>query len=373
MPISADISRHVLLTGPHHRNHRGGIGGVLAVYARYLAHFRFIPSYRPFRWKGWYLPYFAWNYVRFVYTLWHNPELRIVHIHGSSEGSIYRKYILFWTAKYLFQRRVLFHLHSPSFLTYYERAPRFAQAWMRRMAEESDLFVCLSESWQRECARAFPKARFVVLPNVVEPPTNPVVRAAHEGPLRLLFLGLLGPRKGAFDLVRTLYHHQSAWAGRVELTIGGNGEVAELTELIEELNLGDQVRYAGWVTGEKKTALLRQADVFVLPSYAEGMPMSILEAMSYGLPILSTTVGGIPEVVADGDNGFLVEPGDEAALAARIDRWLADPTLIGQMSERSSATVRSYFPEAVFDQLSALYEALLTNEVVPLETLLTLL
>jgi glycosyltransferase involved in cell wall biosynthesis len=333
---------------------------VLAIYTKYLTGSRFIPSYRPFRWKGWYLPYFAWSYLRFAYTLWRNPELRIVHIHGSSEGSVYRKYILFWTARYLFQRRVLFHLHSSSYLTYYERAPRWVKAWMRELVEESDAFVCLSESWRQAYRRAFPKARPHVVPNVVEPGLGPRTETRpSDRPLRLLYLGMITPGKGIFDLVGALHRIQKQWAGRVELIVGGEGELKRLETLVRDLGLTEHVHCVGWVTGEKKTALLRQADVFVLPSYAEGMPMSILEAMSYGLPILSTTVGGIPEVVTDGGNGFLVEPGDEAALAARIDRWLADPTLIDRMSERASAQARAYYPETIFSQLSTLYETVL--------------
>ena len=118
--VSEQIARRVLLTGPHHIHNRGGIGGVIAIYARYFRPFKYVPSYRPFTNKLLYIPYFAWEVLRFMATLWRDKTIQIVHIHGAAEGSFYRKYMLFLIAKRLFKRKVIYHIHSGSFLDFFE-------------------------------------------------------------------------------------------------------------------------------------------------------------------------------------------------------------------------------------------------------------
>ena len=113
----------------------------------------------------------------------------------------------------------------------------------------------------------------------------------------------------------------------------------------------------GWVGGDKKINLLNWADVFILPSFNEGLPISILEAMSYGLPIISTPVGGIPEVVKD--NGTLVTPGNDGEICSAMKKYVDNHELLMKEGEMSLKIVETYLPEYVMMQLENIYIKLL--------------
>src|SRR5690606_27051470 len=127
---------------------------------------------------------------------------------------------------------------------------------------------------------------------------------------KLLFLGTINDNKGIFDLLEAFYQNLVFFSGRVLLSIGGVGESARLQKEISEKELGQIVNYLGWVNHEDKRKQMTGCDLVILPSYNEGLPMVLLEAMSYGKPVIATPVGGIPEIVKQKSNGFLVAPGD---------------------------------------------------------------
>jgi glycosyltransferase involved in cell wall biosynthesis len=175
----------------------------------------------------------------------------------------------------------------------------------------------------------------------------------------LLFLGKIGHRKGIFDLIEVLAENRSVYEGRLELIIGGNGDIKKLEKVIIERGLESIVKYEGWVSGEKKQWLFSECDVYILPSYNEGLPLSILEAMSYGLPIISTCVGGIPEIVFDGENGFLITPGNKKEIDLLLSNLLTNSELINIMGKNSNKIVSSYYPERVIPKLQKIYSSLL--------------
>ena len=141
--------------------------------------------------------------------------------------------------------------------------------------------------------------------------------------------------------------------------LGGDGDIEEVNQIITNEKLEDIVKYEGWVSGEKKVELLNMADAYILPSYNEGLPISVLEAMSYKLPIISTKVGGIPEILEDGINGFIMEPGDKKAIKEAIDRLMNDVDLRKKMGLESAHKVKAHLPEHVEKQLEQLYDHLL--------------
>lgn len=142
----------------------------------------------------------------------------------------------------------------------------------------------------------------------------------------------------------------------MRLLIGGNGEVEEARVRATELGLLDSVEFLGWIDGERKSRLLSVADIFVLPSYYEGLPISLLEAMSWGIPIISTTVGGIPELVRDGTSGILIEPGDVHALAHALSTLAADGALRDRMGRAGRSQVaESFSRDVVLPRLEGLY------------------
>lgn len=113
------------------------------------------------------------------------------------------------------------------------------------------------------------------------------------------------------------------------------------------------------MSGDKKIQIINEVDAFILPSYNEGLPISILEAMSYNLPIISTSVGGIPEILKNGYNGFLIRPGDKKALKNAILTLINNPSLRKEMGKHSQEMVQPFLPTTVEGQLRTLYKELL--------------
>lgn len=365
--IPDEIARHVLTAGPDHVNYRGGIGGVMNVYAHYFAQYKCITTHRVMDRKWQLIRFFLKQYGRFVQTLRTDSDIRIVHLQASSHGSFYRKLLLFVTAKYGFGKRVIYHMHASRFERFYHDSDPVSKWLIEFLVEHADVVIGLSAYWQNFFAQNFRTRRLEVLANVIHKhqATGEVhsvrARTTAGAPLNVLFLGFIGDRKGIFDLLDVLREHRSQFDGRLRLRVGGNGEIERLQAYIVEHGLTAMVQFEGWVSGEKKHELLSTGDVFVLPSYNEGLPLSILEAMAYHLPVISTPVGGTPEAVHEGVNGFLVAPGDKAALHNRLMQLVTQPDQVKTMGEASGRIVRRYQPESVFPQLRSIYESLLAN------------
>ena len=119
----------------------------------------------------------------------------------------------------------------------------------------------------------------------------------------------------------------------MQFWIGGDGDIEQINAILKDNPYKNAVKLMGWITGEQKVSALCQASIFLLPSYQEGIPMSILEAMSYKLPVISTHVGGIPELIEDGVNGYLIHPGDIDSLEDRINKLIQSKSLRIRMGE----------------------------------------
>ena len=158
---------------------------------------------------------------------------------------------------------------------------------------------------------------------------SPVLHSI-DSPLRLISVGRLDPVKDQVTLVRALRFVSASTATQptpVQLKIIGDGpERKRLQQIIDQENLVDQAE----LLGEKNniSELLNSADVFVLTSLAEGIPMTVLEAAAAGLPVIATDVGGLSEIVQEGESGFLVPPGSPQSIAAAIRRYLEDTPLL---------------------------------------------
>lgn len=333
---------------------RGGIASVLRAYRKHFTGSRFFTSnVSPAA--------FPVACVRFGLLLLSVREIRIVHIHGASRGSFYRKYVLFLIAKYLFRRKVIYHVHGGGFQDFYEQAGGFVQGRIRHFIDDADTVICLSDSWKRFFLLHFRPRYLMVLPNTVEQ----VATRRHREPVKVIFLfmGKIGERKGIYDLLKAAAMLLPQYDKQFEIWIGGDGSTQVLHVLAESMGLTETVFYKGWVTGHAKEELFGKATVFVLPSYHEGLPVSILEAMSHSLPVIATDVGGIPELVANGESGLLVKAGDKAALSAAMQQFILDRELAKQMGTVAADIIRKRFVfEHTRTTLDKLYTALNPNK-----------
>lgn len=288
--------------------------------------------------------------------LWRRP--RLVHVHMSAHGSLVRKAPIVLLASAM-RIPVVLHVHASDLHTFHDQVRRPVQWLIRRTLESATVVVALGRLWTERIGVIAPRARVRVVPNasVIGPPANP-----HEPgtPLRFLFLGRVGERKGTFDLIEAW--RRCAPADRAELVIAGDGEVERARSMVAELGLGDSIDVLGWIPTEGVPDLLSSVQVMVLPSYNEGQPMAILEAMGRGICIISTEAGGIPEMLGD-DGGIVLVPGDIDALSGAIRTVIDDPELREALAARGAEhALRNHSAASVASLLDEVYRSVLRGE-----------
>jgi glycosyltransferase involved in cell wall biosynthesis len=176
--------------------------------------------------------------------------------------------------------------------------------------------------------------------------------------LTVLALGRLGQRKGTYDLLRAVESLPAHVRSRVHLRLAGDGEVDQVRAQVAARGLGDTVDVVGWLGPRERDEALRQADIFVLPSYDEGLPMALLEAMAHGLVPITTPVGGIPEAVTDGVHGLLVPPGDPAALARALHRLVENDALRERLGRHAHLQAATFDVDGWRDELAEVWTCL---------------
>lgn len=355
--IEKSISEAVVTVGEYYTDQvHGGIVAVLRYYEPYYERFQFIPSFR-FTTLVSKLKYDLFSLFRLGWKLLWDRKIRIVHIHTAAGGS-FRNHMYYAGLAKLMGRKVVLHCHASQFHVWYDAISPKMRSRVNRTLSRIDRLIVLSQSWKELfTSLGIDPAKIVVLNNITPDHGGVVPERAGDEPVRLLFLGEIGPRKGVFDVLSAMKDVSTKYPGKFCLDIGGNKMEQELRERISELGLSDSVCFHGFVSGEKKNQLLQNAHVFILPSWNEGLPIAILEAMSYGCAIISTPVGGIPEVVKG--NGILVEPGNVEEIAAAIAQ-MDDDAERALMGARSLEIVKAFYPEAVLSHLRSVYLALLS-------------
>lgn len=272
-----------------------------------------------------------------------------VHAHVAARGSFWRKGSYLWLAG-AFGVPTLLHLHDGSFPAWFEAQSPRRQRWIRALLRRVDRVACLSEGWQARIAAIEPRARFTVLPNPVHCPAAPGEPVAGE----LLFLGRLWPEKGLPVLLQAAQRLRQEGLD-FRLVCAGDGDMAAVQAALQRLGLADRVSLPGYVGGARKEALLARAAVFVLPSQFEGVPIGVLEAMAWGVPVVATPVGGIPETLGP-EGGRLVPVGDAEALTRALSELLRDPAAARRLglAGRERAMAR-HAVAMVVQRLSTLY------------------
>lgn len=286
-------------------------------------------------------------------------RVSFLHVHAAMRGSFWRKALFCQTARF-FGVPVLLHLHGSEMAQFYRKLSHSKQSLVRRTLENTDAVIVLSESWREFVSRVAPKAKVLVVNNYVSIPSQKaaVINPTAPSAFHALFLGILGDRKGIFDLLDT-WPTVLKEVPHARLIVGGNGEIDRAKIKAQQLGITETVVFLGWVAGEEKAALLRAADAFVLPSYNEGLPMSVLEAMACGIPTVTTNVGGIPEIIVNQENGILIEPGNKDGLAHALIRLAQDEQYRKSIGASGLERVKKKFSSvSVLPQLENIYKNL---------------
>lgn len=292
-------------------------------------------------------------YFEFIYTtlVW-KPNL--VHVHTSFGGSFYRKALIIEMAS-LAKIPVINHVHGAEFDEFYRRKSQRKKKAIEKIYNKCIRTIALSEEWKKNLAEIVPEQTISVVENygilqedlIKEKFTKP----NHK---MILFLGFICERKGCLD-IPAIVDQVCRKIPDARFIIGGSGEIEKVKQKLSA-KYKDNVEFPGWIRNEQKKQYLREADIFLLPSYNEGMPMAILDAMGCGLPIVSTEVGGIPKIVRQGVNGYLYKPGDSKNMACAIIEYLTDDEKRLKAGRESVDVIRkSYSLQQNIDKLERVY------------------
>jgi glycosyltransferase involved in cell wall biosynthesis len=258
--------------------------------------------------------------------LWATGRLGLMHVNLSVRGSTVRKYTvsaLAWWAGV----PVIIHLHSGRFPEFYHSLPRWAQSAVRRMFDRAACVIVPGKIWEDMLVRELgvERSNIRVMPNAVAEPPPPPPRPLG-GECHIVMLGRMGPPKGLPELMEALGSPQMrglSW----RITMAGDGDPDTYRKDAVARGIADKVSIVGWLDGPQVAALLASADVLVLPSRSENLPVAVIEALSYGVAVVTTPVGAIPEIVQNEVSALLVPVQDPAALATALSRLVADPRL----------------------------------------------
>jgi len=279
-------------------------------------------------------------------------EWDVIHIHMSQGMSFWRKAFLGRIAS-LAGVPVVLHIHGSSFERLITHGPSLQRIVTRKSLAAADVVIVLSEVGKSRFSELVPKANVVAVPNGV---TIPPFSDLHEsGPI--VSTGLLGTRKGSFTIVSAAKALPDA-----EFVLAGNGEITAVRDAADSAGVAERVKTPGWIGPDEREGLLRKSSIYILPSSAEGLPIGLLEAMSFGLPVVTTPIGGIPDVIENGRNGLLIPPDDPEALSSALQTLIGDFELRQRLGRAARDTVESgYTVEANIASVTALYRSLATT------------
>lgn len=344
-----EIFDRVLTIGPD-INDQGGMASVLQLYRRELPAFHYLCSNSRY---GTIAGLFSLATLMCRLPFARLKGRRILHVHTADGKSFVRKsWIMSWGR--LWGYKTIYHCHAGGTKDYFNRR---GMGKIRRILKKCDASIVLSQSWKEYFSTEVGLDHLHVLNNIVEP-ADLSGKQYGAMPIRLLFMGTVTDNKGIFDLIDTIGANAGAWRGHIHLTVGGAGDTARLHRMVAQYGIGDMVSYAGWLTGDAKRKAFAAADIAILPSYYEGLPIFLLEAMANAMPVIATEVGGIPEIVSK-DNGFLTAPGNKAGLAEAISHYIENPDVIKIHGSNSLSKVGPYLPENVVKDLCNIYRSIM--------------
>jgi glycosyltransferase involved in cell wall biosynthesis len=286
------------------------------------------------------------------YFLLKLPNTSIVHIHFSEPTSAARKNIFLSISK-LFNLPVVVHFHSFSANT---TVSGKRKDLYKKIFNKADAIIVLSNYWKKQVEQ------IVVNPEKIKVIYNPCPEIKPnfkvEKQKTILFAGTLNERKGYADLIKAFSKiavQFPAW----KIVFAGNGEIESAKKLSDAMGIVNNVVFKGWISGVEKEVLFYSSSIFCLPSYAEGFPMAVLDAWAYGLPVATTPVGGLPDVLLHLENSLVFQPGDIDALAENLKILMTNENIRLKLSEASLQLSQNLFNiKTISSQLDEIYTSI---------------
>ncbi|MBR2090100.1 MAG: glycosyltransferase family 4 protein, partial [Fibrobacter sp.] len=335
---------------------QGGISSVLVSYKKLfkLPDENFMPSYNGSFVKS--LPLFFCLCLKLLFC---PPDVPYFQIHTSFNGSFFRKFLISLCLR-LRRKKYVVHVHGSRFIRMCETSPKLVQRFIRCYFRHSVMVVCITPDMQ-EFLDDFVgkgKCRYVVIPNPCSTIADvPVDLTLHEKPVKIVFSGRYGQRKGVYDLVKAFSN--ANFKNPVELYLFGDGEVEKLKSVVADSPKAEMIHVSDWLKHEEYLKTLVQFDLLALPSYAETFGMSLVEAMGLGIPVVAARSGGVPYVVRDGVDGFLMDAGDIQMLSKNLETLVDDTSLRVRMGHDAwMDAVKNYKSDVVLDKLENAYKGM---------------
>ena len=287
------------------------------------------------------------------------PDVPYFQIHTSFNGSFFRKFLISLCLR-LRRKKYVVHVHGSRFIRMCETSPKLVQRFIRCYFRHSVMVVCITPDMQ-EFLDDFVgkgKCRYVVIPNPCSTIADvPVDLTLHEKPVKIVFSGRYGQRKGVYDLVKAFSN--ANFKNPVELYLFGDGEVEKLKSVVADSPKAEMIHVSDWLKHEEYLKTLVQFDLLALPSYAETFGMSLVEAMGLGIPVVAARSGGVPYVVRDGVDGFLMDAGDIQMLSKNLETLVDDTSLRVRMGHDAwMDAVKNYKSDVVLDKLENAYKGM---------------
>lgn len=288
-------------------------------------------------------------YIQFVFCVW---KYDIVHIHMASDASFYRKALFVLLTK-LYRKKLIIHQHGGSFQDFYYGTKNNAkQRLICKILNCADCFIVLSKEWYDFFHHLVDPTIMLTMNNAIAVPK--VENKEYENH-NILYLGRVTKEKGIRELVTAFERVRKTYADSV-LYLGG---VFEEEAFSDEIIGRENIRFLGWIGDSQKAKALEECSVFVLPSYFEGQPMSLLEAMGYGCCCISTEVGGIPQIIKHNYNGILIEAQNDIMLTDAILSVIDNTELKKQLGMEAKNTIcQKYDIQMRINQLLEIYKSL---------------
>lgn len=278
----------------------------------------------------------------------------VVHINMASDMSLYRKIPFIYLTK-IFGKKLVIHQHGGNFKEfYYKECGKRKQKFIQKTLNKADTFLVVAEYLEGIFKELIPEEKITVLSNAIEVPEKVEEKSYGQ---KLLFLGRLCKEKGIRELLEVVAELKTEYPN-LELYLGGVWQDTDLKEIADKYR--EFIHQPGWIGKEEKDKYLRECQIFVLPTYFEGLPMSLLEGMSYECACIASAVGGIPQVVSDGRDGILIQPKDKESLKTAIQKLLDDPKEQEKLGKAGRRKVMDHFElHQSIDKLVEIYKAIL--------------
>ena len=264
-------------------------------------------------------------------------KVDIMHLHLCDGGPFYRKSILLFTA-HLFHVKTILHHHT-DYGPFFSASNRIKKMFIKKVLQTADTNLVLGECLKEQLVRFSPGIVVKVIRNgIYVPNVNPY----NKNGFGILFLGWFHESKGFFDFLDAFTLIKDKIDQKYKLILCGGGTQEEIDK-IKEYGVEDRIYYIGWADANKKEELFKNVVINVLPSYKEGLPMSIIETMSFGIPNIATNITTIPEIIINEKSGYITDPGNIEELAKKMELLLNDSIMREKFSIASFEKIKNDF------------------------------